>query len=74
MAMSVGDLMERNIEAYEDPQGREFRRVQCEFAGKLVKRCTELKVEEKKHTAGMDSHVREVLSGKGVELSSSSGY
>ena len=68
MAMSIGNLMERNIDAYEDPQGLEFRRVQCEFAGKLVKLCAELKVEERVRAAEMDSHIREVLSGKRVVL------
>ena len=68
MAMSIGNLMERNIDAYEDPLGLEFRRVQCEFAGKLVKLCAELKVEERVRAAEMDSHVREVLSGKRVVL------
>ena len=68
MAMAVGEMLERNIAAYNDPQGLEFRRVQCEFAKQLVTLCAELRDEQKRCENDMDPHVRQVLSGKRVVL------
>ena len=61
MAMTVGDMMAQNIEAYSDPSGLVFRRRQCDFANKLVLMCSNLKEEELKCQGSMDEHVRLVL-------------
>ena len=70
LAMSVGTLMLRNIDAYNDPVGLEVRRrrVQCSFSDKLVKMCVALKAEESAIRDKMDLHVRQVLVGKRIAL------
>ena len=68
LAMSVGTLMLRNIDAYNDPVGLEVRRIQCSFSDKLVKMCVALKAEESAIRDKMDLHVRQVLVGKRIAL------
>ena len=68
LAMSVGNLMLRNIDAYNDPAGLEFRRLQCEFSGKLVKMCADLRNEEAEIKDKMDLHVRQILVGKRIAV------
>ena len=68
MSMAVGELVQRNIDFYNDPLGLQFRRMQCEFSNKLVKLCAELKQEEAAIKEGMPEHVRRVLAQKRLTL------
>jgi len=68
MAMSVGEMLVRNILSYNDPSGLCFRRTQCEFANKLVSLCAELRNDESTCREQMDGHVRKVLASKRVML------
>eukprot|EP00435_Cladocopium_sp_Y103_P050182 s4628_g15.t1 len=46
MAMTVCDVMTRNIDFYNDATGLGFRRLQCDFAKRLLAMCEDLKTEE----------------------------
>ena len=68
MAMSVGEMLARNILSYNDPNSLRFRRTQCEFANKLVSLCAKLRNDESMRREQMDGHVRKVLASKRVML------
>ena len=68
MAMNVSELITRNMDAYNDPSGLAFRKVQCEVAAKLVRKCSELANDEAAKKSDMEDHVRSVLSNKRVVL------
>ena len=61
-------MMLRNIDAYNDPLGLEFRKLQCDFSSKLVKMCTTLRDEETAIREKMDLHVQQVLAGKRIAV------
>ena len=68
MAMSVGGMLVQNILSYNDPSGLQFRRIQCEFANKLVSLCGELREAENVCRQQMEVHVRKVLASKRTVL------
>ena len=68
MTMNVSELITRNMDAYDDPSGLAFRKVQCEAAAKLVRNCSELANDEAAKKSDMEDHVRSVLSNKRVVL------
>eukprot|EP00435_Cladocopium_sp_Y103_P021857 s2092_g5.t1 len=68
MAMTVGDVMLRNIDLYNEETGLGFRKLQCNFAKQLLSMCEGLKMEERECRRKMDGHVEQVLGHKRIVL------
>ena len=68
MAMTVGTLLQQNIDRYNEPSTLDLRRFQCSFAQELVKMCAATKHVEEERRSGMCDHVRKILEGKRTAL------
>eukprot|EP00435_Cladocopium_sp_Y103_P073752 s20_g45.t1 len=67
-SMQVGDALKEAIDAYEDGDKMEFRRIQCRFAQKLIGMSADLKGEEMELHAQLPEHLQRVLKNKRLRL------
>ena len=68
MAMTVGAVLQQNIDRYNEQSTLDLRKFQCKFAQELVRMCAETKHVEDTRRDEMCDHVRKILDGKRTAL------